>query len=105
MARRGQKFDEGKPRWDLLLVSLGTEVAEVVDILTFGAQKYKEDNWQKVPKGKARYLAAAMRHIMARIRGERLDKESGKHHMAHAVCCLLFWMWIDNQEILELEKL
>ena len=27
--------------------------------------------------------------------GEQTDSESGKHHLAHAVCCLMFLMWFD----------
>lgn len=87
---RGMKHDNGKPRWDLLP---WRPVTEVVKVLTFGAGKYGADNWQTVPNARNRYFAAAMRHLTAWESGERLDPESGYHHLAHAICCLLFLMW------------
>lgn len=49
-----------------------------------------EDNWRKVPELRRRYYAAAMRHLVAWWGGERLDPESGLHHLAHALCCVAF---------------
>ncbi len=69
---------------------------EVSRVLTFGgAQKYDEDNWRNVPDLHARYRSAAKRHINALKRGELFDEESGCHHAAHAVCCLMFMGEID----------
>lgn len=59
-------------------------------VLTFGARKYDADNWRKVPNARARYVDAALRHVLAFMMGERLDPESGEHHLAHAACCMLF---------------
>lgn len=92
---KGVKFDEEKPRWDLLPFR---EVGQVVDVLTMGAIKYSDDNWKNVPGAKRRYIAAAMRHIVARLGGEIRDPESGVNHFAHAICCLLFLLWFDNEE-------
>ncbi|MEX2964235.1 dATP/dGTP diphosphohydrolase domain-containing protein [Microbulbifer sp. TYP-18] len=83
----GQKHDEGKPRWELLPWN-GME--EVVQVLTYGAEKYAPDNWRQVPNYQSRYTAAALRHISAYMRGEEQDQETGRHHLAHATCCLLF---------------
>jgi hypothetical protein len=92
----GTKHDAGKPRWDLLPMA---EVAQVVDALTYGANKYTDNGWQVVETPRERYFAAAMRHITAWWTGEKLDPESGKHHLAHAVCCLLFLMWHDDNQV------
>jgi hypothetical protein len=89
----GVKHDAEKPRWDLL--PLGA-VSAVVDVLTYGARKYAPDNWRLVPDTRARYFAAAMRHVVAWKRGERLDAESGLPHLAHAACCLLFILEVDD---------
>lgn len=90
----GVKHDAGKPR--LTLLPWGP-VMRIVDVLEFGAHKYAVDNWQKVPEAEGRYANAAMRHIVARLSGERSDPESGLPHLAHAACCLLFWMWFDER--------
>ncbi len=56
----------------------------------FGAEKYEPDNWKHVPDSKRRYFDAAQRHLWAWKEGEQIDPESGKHHLAHALCCLTF---------------
>lgn len=61
----------------------------IVDVLTFGARKYKPNNW-KTCKDTGRYLAAAHRHCIAIIEGEDIDEESGLPHMAHVGCNLMF---------------
>lgn len=90
----GRKYDAAKLRWDL--VPLGV-MRQVVDVLTHGAAKYAPDNWQFVPGPRMRYYAAAQRHIDAWWQGEKNDSEWGCSHLAHAVCCLMFLMWFDNQ--------
>lgn len=90
----GVKYDSGKRRYSLL--PAGT-VNQVVDVLEKGATKYAPDNWQKVDSPRLRYYDAALRHIDAWFRGERLDDETSLPHLAHAVCCLLFLMWHDDK--------
>jgi len=89
----GRKFDQEKPRWDLLPWE---QVEEVVKVLTHGAKKYDDDNWQKVPDSKRRYFAALHRHLNAWHKGEKLDKDSNLPHLASVVCCALFLMWHDE---------
>ena len=84
---QGQKHDTGKPRMDLIPPLMEIVVSRV---LAFGAEKYGPDNWRKVPDLRRRYIAAAKRHINALQQGEERDPESGLHHAAHAVCCLMF---------------
>lgn len=90
--RVGVKHDAGKPRWALLPWK---QVEDVVAVLTYGSTKYADHNWMRVPSPRDRYLSAAMRHIAAWSEGERLDRETGLPHLAHAVCCLLFLAWFD----------
>jgi len=90
----GRKDDQEKDRWDLLP---DEPVRDIVKVLTFGARKYAPDNWQKVPDWRRRYYAAMQRHFVAWRMGEKNDPESGLPHLAHAGCCLLFLMWLDNQ--------
>lgn len=83
----GRKFDGGKPRYGLLPPLAMKATAEV---LTFGAEKYEPDNWKHVPESKTRYFDALERHVWAWKMGETMDPESGLHHLAHALCCLMF---------------
>ena len=87
MNSTGIKFDNHKPRMDLIPPHMELEVAKV---LTAGAQKYSAENWRHVPDLRRRYIAASKRHINALSRGEAVDEETGLHHAAHAVCCLMF---------------
>ena len=84
---KGRKFDGGKLEYGLL-PPLALE--ETVKVLTFGAQKYERDNWQIVPDAKRRYFDAVQRHMWAWKQGEQMDPESGIHHLAHAMCGLMF---------------
>lgn len=89
----GFKDDTEKPRWDLL--DLHVE-EDVVRVLTHGAAKYADGNWQRVPNARKRYLSAALRHLAAWQGGEELDPDSQLPHLAHAQCCLHFLAWFDK---------
>jgi len=91
----GIKYDSEKPRWGLLPWE---SVKEVVEVLTFGAKKYSPDNWKRVPDARNRYFDAALRHITSWQIGEKMDPETGKAHLSHAACCLLFMIWLDKEE-------
>lgn len=91
----GVKYDDEKPRMHLLPPKATIEVAKV---LTFGAQKYDEQNWRKLENLQNRYTSGALRHIFAHMDGEKLDPESGISHLAHALCCLLFKLEIELEE-------
>ena len=90
----GRKDDQAKLRYDLM--PLDAE-RSVVEVLTYGARKYSPENWWKVPDLKTRYHAAARRHIAAWAGGEQLDPESRLPHLAHAMCCLLFVLQIEEE--------
>jgi hypothetical protein len=87
----GTKFDAGKPMWDLLPYDA---LEEAVKILTSGATKYGSRNWEKgIPYG--RIFGALMRHLyawwMCKLLGkDGRDDESGRSHLSHAICELLF---------------
>jgi len=91
----GKKYDQEKPRWDLLPLNT---VEDIVKVMTFGAKKYGDNNWKQV-KPKQRFFAAALRHLTAYQSGEIIDKESGLPHLAHALCSILFLHWHDNNPI------
>lgn len=89
----GQKFDSGKPIIGAIPPHAELAVARV---MTFGAQKYARDNWRKIDDIPTRYMDAALRHLNAVRRGETVDLESGEHHLAHAACCILFMLDIEE---------
>lgn len=90
---KGVKYDQDKPRWGLLPFK---ELEAVVDVLTSGSKKYSDGNWKIVPNAEERYFDAMLRHISQYRYGEKNDSETGKSHLAHAMCCSLFLLWFDN---------
>ena len=91
----GIKYDSQKRRYSLLPSGV---VNDVVDVLEFGARKYAIDNWKHVDNGDVRYYDAALRHIDSWYSGETHDVDSNQHHLAHAICCLMFLLWKDKNE-------
>jgi hypothetical protein len=87
----GLKYDKEKLRVNLLYKDLVAPLEEITKVLTFGAKKYGDRNWEGVEN--ERYVAAMMRHLNAYFKGEHYDEESGFPHLAHAGCCLLFIMF------------
>lgn len=85
----GMKFDQDKPRMDLLDPIALEGLAAV---LTFGAKKYAAHNWRG-GLTYSRLFAALLRHTFAILRGERIDPESGLPHVDHIGCC---WMFASN---------
>ena len=88
----GIKYDKEKLRWDLVPWA---ELEQIVKVITFGCTKYGDNNWQHV-KPFSRYFAALLRHIVARLKGEINDEETGIPHLAHAGCNILFLLWGDS---------
>jgi hypothetical protein len=86
MADEGRKDDQGKNRWELLP---GDFLDDVAYILTLGAEKYADRNWER-GMAWSRPFGALMRHMWAWWQGQPLDVETGRSHLAHAACCILF---------------
>lgn len=86
---KGLKYDENKPRIDLVdpsfLEGLGA-------VLGFGAEKYAAHNWRNGIDA-SRLIGAAYRHLGALNKGEDLDPESGLNHAYHLGCCVMFLAW------------
>ncbi len=80
------KFDEGKPNPSLFYTSA---LYETVFVRAYGIKKHGSIEGWKTTKP-IEHFDAAIRHIRAVIDGEDFDKESGKLHLAHAICCCMF---------------
>ena len=83
---KGKKHDSSKLRTDLLPVQ---PLLDVAAVLTFGADKYGDRNWEQGIAW-SRCYGAALRHLLAWQSGATKDDESGLNHLAHAACSLLF---------------
>lgn len=89
----GKKFDQDKLRVDLVPVE-GVEAA--ARVLTFGAKKYGDRNWELGMKH-SRLYGAVLRHLFAHWRGETYDQETGYPHLHHAVCaCMMLQTLFDR---------
>jgi hypothetical protein len=91
---KGIKHDQGKADWSLLPFDV---MDDVVQVLTFGAEKYDRYNWKNVET--IRYQAAALRHISSYMQGDTTDDESGYPHLVHAIVNLMFILAKENQPI------
>lgn len=90
----GTKFDNEKLRYDLVDPLF---IEGLTSVLTFGANKYDDNNWKKLDNGINRYYAALLRHIQAWRKGESIDEESKRLHLHHAACCLMFILGLERQ--------
>lgn len=66
------------------LASAPDALAAFCAVCEYGEAKYLRGNFRKGAPI-TQYLDSALRHINARLRGEILDPESGKPHLAHAL--------------------
>ena len=82
----GIKHYENKRRLDLVPISPLLDWAEV---LTMGAKKYADRNWEKGLIW-SRCYADALRHLTSWWDGEDTDPESGLSHLAHVMCNISF---------------
>lgn len=80
--KAGLRYNQGKLRYDLL-----HPVAQegIVKVLTKGAEKYAERNWEKGMSWTS-VIASLKRHLAAIERGEDFDTESGLKHIDHVQC-------------------
>jgi hypothetical protein len=81
------KKDHGKPPMSLLpFIAL----KETSHVLAFGKDKYGAHSWRHNTREWSRMTDALLRHIGDWLEGEDNDPETGRSHLAHAACCVLF---------------
>lgn len=95
ISETGRKDDQEKNRLDLIEPEF---IEGVGKVLTFGANKYEPNNWQKVEDAEDRYYAAALRHLIAWRKGEKTDQESGISHLDHVACNIMFLQHFEREE-------
>lgn len=82
----GLRFDQDKYRPELLCP---IAVEGCAAVLTLGAKKYADHNWQK---GMAwgRVIGCLLRHTFKFMAGQDVDSESGLPHVDHIMCNAMF---------------
>jgi hypothetical protein len=92
----GAKDDSAKLPVELVPTEMIEAVAEIMD---FGRKKYTEGGWKTVPDAYRRYMGALLRHAYAILRGELIDKDSGKPHVYHLACNAAFMCYFHKQGV------
>jgi hypothetical protein len=82
MKEEGLRYNAGKKRFDLVHPWAHEQM---VNVLTKGAEKYSERNWEK-GMAWSKVIASLKRHMNAIESGEDYDPETGELHAAHLAC-------------------
>jgi hypothetical protein len=82
----GRKDDTGKLPLHLLPPDALEAITEILD---FGQKKYAPRNWEKGMEW-GRLYRAALGHLFAWWMRRGNDAETGKSHLWHAGCCVMF---------------
>lgn len=82
----GLRYNAGKLRYDLVPAYAQEQY---VKVLTRGAQKYADRNWEAGMKW-SNVLSSMKRHLAAIEQGEDYDPETGELHSAHVMCNAAF---------------
>ena len=93
----GKKYDGDKP--DLSLIPRAA-IEGMARAFMVGEKKYGRYNFT-AGMASHRFVAAAMRHIVAWQDGESLDPETGNHHLWHALASLAMLLECERLGTLE----
>ena len=101
----GRKDDAGKLRIELFPPEA---LFAISDVLTAGARKYEDRNWEKGMRW-SRPFGALMRHMWAWWGGKGptsrnflfgdTDDETGRSHLWHAGCCMVFLITYEERGV------
>jgi hypothetical protein len=88
-------YDSGKLRLDLIPPEVTVALALAFG---YGAEKYSDDNWLKGMDW-SRHIGSLERHLLDWKMGQTHDKESGNHHLAHALVRMAMLLVYEMREI------
>lgn len=102
----GRKNDSNKP---IITLVPAEAILDMADLLTFQLEEYPDaedgtPNWQTIENPKKRYLNAAMRHLLAIMRGEEYDHKTGRRHQVHALVNLAFLSYFYTKDEEDVQK-
>lgn len=83
---KGDRYNDGKRQWSLVDFDA---LEDMVKVLEYGAIKYAPNNWKRGLDTR-QICESMMRHIVAYLRGENNDPESGLPHTGHIMCNAMF---------------
>jgi len=86
------RHNDGKLQWSLVDFD---SLEDMVRVLEYGAKKYSRDNWKKGLKTNE-IFESLMRHMVAYMRGEDIDPESGLPHTGHILCNAMFLSYMNR---------
>lgn len=69
------KHDADKPNMEMFVSYFPRALLAAARPGMYGAEKYVRDGWGDVPDGERRYLAAALRHLLAVMSGQIFDTD------------------------------
>jgi hypothetical protein len=83
---KGLRYNKNKLKWSLVHFK---SLEPMVQVLQFGAKKYKPWNWSKGLYW-SEIIDSIIRHLTAFKEGEDIDKESKLPHIGHLLANLMF---------------
>ncbi len=89
-----KKFDGGKIPAHLI-EDFFPAINALLEVATFGAEKYEAHSWLTVDNAQERYHAAFWRHI---LKGEGIDPDSGLPHQYHALWNLMAMITLKSKK-------
>jgi hypothetical protein len=96
MTEISQNHNEGKLRPSLILGDMKKSFDKLLEVREFGVKKYSRLNWRNsvgtehADKFLDDNMDSVLRHLIAYMDGEKIDKESGCNHLAQAAVRCMF---------------
>ncbi len=111
MSKKAMRFDEGKIDRSYQL-AFPRAMALLCNVCTYGEYKYGRDNYRAGGKGNLEYFKCQMRHIQEGFAAMQyqdyedqvFDKESGLHHLGHALWNLLSVLELEVEDLMRFES-
>lgn len=88
------RYNDGKLQWSLVDFE---SLESLVRVLEYGAKKYDTDQWKKGLHFRG-VCESMMRHLIAYMKGEDIDNESGLSHLGHIQANAMFLAYYEKHK-------
>ena len=110
MVEKAMRFDGGKIDRSYQL-AFPRAMALLCNVCTYGEYKYGRDNYRDGGKGSREYFKCQMRHVQEGFAAMQypdyadqvFDKESGLHHIGHAIWNLMSVLELEVEDLMRFE--